>query len=81
MRLRKASTQAGILLEHRHEDLFRLLASGAQIRRREYEELAGISKRTAMRDINLFLSLGWIEKTGRAKATLYKLAKDLKKRV
>jgi transcriptional regulator with GAF, ATPase, and Fis domain len=72
-RLRDAVTRAGTGLEPRHEDLFRVLAGGGVIRRGEYEELSGISPRTANRDLERFVSLGLLEKMGRGRATAYRL--------
>ncbi|MHC5079468.1 MAG: tetratricopeptide repeat protein [Planctomycetota bacterium] len=79
-KLRKAASQAGIPLESRHEDLFRLLKVGGRVRRVEYEQMAGISSRTATRDFNRFISLGLVRKTGRGKGTLYQLT-DLAQRL
>jgi DNA-binding NtrC family response regulator/tetratricopeptide (TPR) repeat protein len=72
-RLRKVATKEGFPLETRHEDLFHALAAGGSLRRKEYEQMAGISTATAVRDLKRFLSLGLIRKIGKNRATVYVL--------
>jgi len=78
--VRREASKEGIPLDPRHEDLFRVLAATGSIRRAEYEQIAGISTRTATRDFKRFLSLGLIRKRGRNKATVYTLAEGLESR-
>jgi transcriptional regulator with AAA-type ATPase domain len=73
VKLRESAARGGIDLESRHEDLFRILAGGGVIRRGEYEQLAGISSRTANRDFKRFESLGMIQRIGRGRASSYQL--------
>jgi DNA-binding NtrC family response regulator len=73
-RARKAASKAGIPMQPRYADLFHILASGGSIRRAEYEAVAGISDRTARRDLEIFIAMGLVRKTGRGKSTVYSLA-------
>ncbi|MHC5037503.1 MAG: sigma 54-interacting transcriptional regulator [Planctomycetota bacterium] len=75
LKLREATSRAGVAWERRHEDLFRVLASGGPIRRVEYEKMAKISMRTANRDLERFVALGLIRKEGHGRATTYLLGR------
>ncbi|MHC4777920.1 MAG: AAA-type ATPase lid domain-containing protein, partial [Planctomycetota bacterium] len=75
-RLRAATAEAGIELEDRHVDLIRALVAGGNIRRAEYEDLAGVSTRTAARDLERLVSLGLIQKLGRGRGTYYALPEN-----
>ncbi|MHC5079402.1 MAG: sigma 54-interacting transcriptional regulator [Planctomycetota bacterium] len=73
-KVRKAAAEDGFPVERRHMDLFRVLAAGGAIRRREFEQMAGISTRTARRDFERFVRLGLIRRVGKGKGTMYELA-------
>jgi DNA-binding NtrC family response regulator len=72
--LRLSAAQGGFALENRHIDLLRLLLAGGSTRRSEYEEMAGISTATAWRDLERLISLGILQKSGRGRGTVYRIA-------
>jgi DNA-binding NtrC family response regulator/tetratricopeptide (TPR) repeat protein len=73
-RLRKTAADAAFSLERRHEELLRLMLTGASVKRSEYEEMAGISTATAWRDLERLISTGILEKSGRGRATVYRIS-------
>ena len=61
-------------LSERQRKLLVHLEKGNVIRSREYFEMAGVSPRTGLRDLNDLMSKGLIVRLGRRRAAAYKLA-------